>query len=272
MGRDVHMLRAVARLLLLSAVLVLVAAGAAWYFLPSPARSVAQRLNLPETWVEHLYSRNPQEVKAASEWVVAHPAEALATARAVLRDPASDRERKKGALKACGLLGPAAASAIPDAAPLLYNADLSAEAAAALSLMGPDAFPPLQRALSSDDAVVRREALRGIGKLAGRAPLDPARVVPILIEGMADSHGGVRAVAATYLGILQAGADEAVPALAAGLEDPFVEVRLASATALEAFGHQARPALPALRKAMTDPDRDVAREAGRALVTISGTR
>lgn len=261
-----------ARLLLLAVALTLLAAAGVWYFTPDPARATVERLNLPDSWVDHLYSRNPQEVKAATDWVLANPRDALQTAETVLRDPASDRERKKGALKACGLLGPAAAGAIPSAAPLLYNADLAPEAAAALSLMGPDAFPPLQRALSSDDAVVRREALRGMGKLAGRAPLDPARVVPILIEGMSDPHGGVRAVAATYLGILKSGADRAVPALAAGLEDPFVEVRLASATALEAFGHEARPALPALRKAVTDPDRDVAREAGRALVTISAMR
>jgi HEAT repeat protein len=266
------MLRAVLRLLIWTAVIALAGLAGFRYFVPSPARSVAQRLDLSDAWVDHLYSRNPQEVKAASDWVVANPEAARTGAGAVLRDPDSSRDRKKAALKACGLLGPAAASAIPDAAPLLHDPDLAAEAAAALSLMGPDAFTPLQRALAGDDVVVRREALRGIGKLAGRAPLDPARVVPILIKGMSDPDGAVRAVAATYLGILKSGAVEAVPALAAGLEDPFVEVRLASATALEAFGHEARPALPALRKAVTDPDRDVAREAGRALVTISATR
>jgi hypothetical protein len=36
--------------------------------------------------------------------------------------------------------------------------------------MGRDALPPLQGALTSDDATVRREALRGIGKLVERAP------------------------------------------------------------------------------------------------------
>jgi HEAT repeat protein len=49
-------------------------------------------------------------------------------------------------------------------------------------------------------------------------------------------------------------------------------VRLASAIALEAFGHDAQPAVPALRKAVTDRNEDVAREAGRALVTISAVR
>lgn len=262
----------VLRVLTWAAALVLLGIAGIRYSAPTPAEMETERLNLPDTWVDHLYSRNPEDAKAASQWVTENPGDALPVALAVLRDPAAGRERKKAALKACGLIGADAAPAVPDAAALLANADLVAEAAAALSLMGPTAFAPLERALSSDDAVVRREALRGIGKLAGRAPLDPAAVVPILIDGMSDPDGSVRAVAATYLGIVKSGAERAVPALAAGLEDPFVEVRLASATALEAFGHEARPALPALRKAATDRDRDVAREAGRALVTITTIR
>jgi hypothetical protein len=262
----------VLRVLTWAVALAVLGVAVAVYTLPGEPDSATNRLNLPDTWVDHLYSRNPEDAKAASEWVTENPDEALGMALAVFRDPASRRERKKAALKACGLLGAGASSAIPDVAPLLTNADLAAEAAAALSLMGTNAFPPLQRALASDDAVVRREALRGIGKLAGRAPLDSSAVVPILISGMSDPDGSVRAVAATYLGIVKAGAEEAVPALAAGLEDAFVDVRLASATALEAFGHEARPALPALKKASTDRDQDVAREAGRALVTISAVR
>jgi HEAT repeat protein len=262
----------VLRVLTWATALAVLGFAVARYSLPGGPDSATERLNLPDTWVDHLYSRNPQDAKAASEWVTGNPDEALGMAVAILRDAASGRERKKAALKACGLLGTAAAPAIPDAAALLANADLAAEAAAALSLMGPDAFPPLHRARSGDDAVVRREALRGIGKLAGRAPLDSSAVVPILIEGMSDPDGGVRAVAATYLGIVRSCAEAAVPALATGLEDSFVDVRLASATALEAFGHEARPALPALKKAATDPDRDVAREAGRALVTIASIR
>jgi HEAT repeat protein len=272
LGRDVHTSPFVLRVLTWTAALVLLGIAGIRYSAPTPAEIETERLNLPDTWVDHLYSRNPEDAKAASQWVAENPDDALTVALAVLRDPASGRERKKAALKACGLIGTDAAAAIPDAATLIANTDLAAETAAALSLMGPTAFPPLERALSSDDAVVRREALRGIGKLTGRAPLDPSTVVPLLIDGMGDPDGSVRAVAATYLGILRSGAGNAVPALAAGLGDPFVEVRLASATALEAFGHEARPALPALKKAATDRDRDVAREAGRALVTIAAVR
>lgn len=260
------------RILLWAIVVCGLAVAGVKYSLSRVPEPPTQRLNLPDTWVDHLYSRNPKDAQAAVSWVTENPVDALGSAVAILKDPSANRDRKKAALKACGVLGSRAADAVPDAARLLGDADLAAEAAAALSQMGPGAFAPLQRALRSDDPIVRREALRGLGKLVERAPLDPLTVVPILIDGMSDPDGNVRAVAAMYLGIVKAGAGDAVPALAGGLEDPFVEVRLASAIALEAFAYEARPALPALRKASTDRNRDVAREAGRALVTISATR
>jgi hypothetical protein len=262
----------VRRLAIWAAVLIVLGAGIGWYSLrvaePKPEPVAA----IEDSWVDHLYSRNPKEAAAATEWVTQNPGEALAAVMAVFEDPDSDRDEKKAALKACGLLGRTAAIAIPHAATLLTSSDLVEEAGAALSLMGPDAFPPLRAALSSANATVRREALRGAGKLTERAPLDPAIVVPLLIERISDRDAGVRAVAATYLGILESQAKESVPALIRGLEDAEPSVRLASAIALEAFGHEAQPAVPALKKAVTDRNEDVAREAGRALVTISTVR
>ena len=78
----------------------------------------------------------------------------------------------------------------------------------------------------------------------------------------------VRAVAATYLGIIHEGADTAVPALVEALSDPDPEVRRTSAAALGSFEQAAAPALPALRKAAVDRNEDVAREAGLAIVKI----
>lgn len=263
----------VRRLLTWTVVLLLLAAGAVWYFLPELTNTTVEPVVATEdSWVDHLYSVNPKEQAAATEWVTGHPEDALAAVMVVFEDRDSDRAEKRAALKACGLLGPAAARAIPHAATLLTSSDLIEEAGAALSLMGPDAFPPLRGALSSGNATVRREALRAIGKLTERAPLEPLTVVPLLVEGIADRDASVRAVAATYLGILKSNAPESVPALIRGLEDGEASVRLASAIALEAFGHEAQPAVPALRKAVTDRNEDVAREAGRALVTISTVR
>jgi len=137
-----------------------------------------------------------------------------------------------------------------------------------LSFMGRGAFGPLREAAASDDPVVRREALRSIGKLKERAPLDARAVIPLLINGATDTDPGVRAVAVTYLGIIHEGGADAVEALIIGLRDPEGDVRRASATALGSFGAEAANALPALKKASTDSDPEVAREAGATLVKL----
>jgi HEAT repeat protein len=120
---------------------------------------------------------------------------------------------------------------------------------------------------------VRRESLRSIGKLRFRAPLESREVMPLLLDAMVDTDEGVRAVAATYLGIIHEDPTAAVPLLAQALQDPDVTVRRASATALGSFGSQAAEAVPALRRAAADQqDPDLAREAGRAIVAVSGTK
>jgi HEAT repeat protein len=223
-------------------------------------------------WLDDLYSHNPREVEAASEEVAALGARALPAVQAALRDPDSEAERIKGALKACGILGHAAAPAIPEVAALLAEPGVTSEAAIALSYMGKEALPPLRDALSNSDPIVRREALRSIGKLKDRAPLDASVVVPLLIRELDDPDAGVRAVAATYLGIIHDMPQDAVPALAKALTDPDAEVRRSAAAALAPFDAHALAALAALQKASTDRNDDVAREATRTIVKLQGTR
>lgn len=259
----------------------LLVAGGAWYYATGGDWYYPRRLRtVPVTptpaarddvWLDNLYSQNPREVEAASEEVAALGARVLPAVQAALRDPNAEAERIKAALKACGIVGQAAAPAIPDVAALLPEPGVTSEAAIALSYMGPEAFPYLRDALGSNDPVVRREALRSIGKLKDRAPLDLGVVLPLLVAGMADPDPSVRAVGATYMGIIHEGPDEAVPSLAKGLADADAEVRRASASALGSFGAAAAPALPALRKASTDRNEDVAREAGRSIVKLQGT-
>jgi HEAT repeat protein len=251
------------------AAIALLAAGI-WYYARPPVPTPAVEDGGPpaDEWLEALYSENPREVEAASEEVASLGARALPTVQQVLRDHNAEAERIKAALKAAGIIGQAAAPAIPDVAALLAEPGVTSEAAIALSYMGPEAFPPLRDALKSGDPVVRREALRSIGKLKQRAPLELDVVLPVLIAGMSDSEPGVRAVGATYLGIIHQGADRAVPALIKGLSDPDAEVRRASAAALGSFGADAAPALPALRKAAADRNEDVASEAGRTIAKL----
>jgi HEAT repeat protein len=219
-------------------------------------------------WLDALYSQNPRDVEAATEQVAALGARAVPAIQATLQDPNSEADRLKAALKACTIIGPAAAPAIPEVAAVLAEPGLTAEAAMALSYMGREALPPLREGLSSRDPIVRREALRSIGKLKERAPLELSSVLPLLINGLKDRDESVRAVAATYLGIIHEGAERAVPALVGSLSDPDPEVRRAAAAALGSFEGAAAPALPALRKARRDSNEDVAREAGLAIVKI----
>lgn len=258
--------------LLLSLVVVTAAAGSVWlYHNRSPAEQAAEE-PADDAWLDHLYSQNTQDSAEAVRHVEMLGPRAVPIITSVLQDRSSDREHRKAALKACGILGPVAAPAIPDVVDALAQPDYTAEAAVALSFMGRDAFPPLREALASDDPVVRRESLRSIGKLKERAPLDSRAVVPLLVDGMRDPDDGVRAVAATYLGIIHEEPARAVPSLIEALDDPSVEVRRASAEALGSFGAAAQPALPALRRAMGDKDPDVAREAGLAVVKLQSAR
>lgn len=256
---------------LLLAVLLLVAA--VWYYEPDRlmrpvARTTADEEPADDAWLDHLYSQNPRDTAEAVQHVQMLGARAVPIITATLENPAADEEHRRAALKAAGILGETAAPAIPLVASELVNRDVTAEAAVALSFMGRQSFVPLREALDSSDPVVRREALRSIGKLKERASLDTGAVVPLLVAGLRDPDSRVRAVAATYLGIIREGERQAVPALIEALKDPAADVRRASAEALGSFGEHAAPALPALRKTTADNDPDVSREAGLAIVKL----
>lgn len=261
-------MRGLSWLLVALGLIVLVATGVWFYGAPPREARSSKPAPVQIAWLYQLYSHNPAEAAAAADYVRKLGAEALPVIHATLQDPEASPERVKGAIKACALIGPAAAPAADEIAESLSEPALTSEAAAALSFMGPAAFPPLQRAVSSSEPNVRREALRSIGKLKDRAPLDGRTVVPLLVAGMDDADAGVRAVAATYLGIVHEQPADSVRVLTEGLEDPDADVRRSSAEALAAFGSAADPALPALHRAAGDADPEVAREAGVTLVKL----
>ena len=255
-----------------AATIIALVAAAAWWLTyqrrPGSVEGLPAASSGDHTWLDKLYSRNPREVQAATQALTRQGSAALPAIQAALRDPRSEADRLKGALKACALLGKVAAPIIDDVAAVLPEEGLTTEAAIALSNMGPDALQPLREGLRSEDPIVRRESLRSIGKLKDRAPLDPAVVTPLLIQSMKDRDGSIRAVAATYLGITLGTPEASIPALTAGLSDDNPEVRREAATALGAFGSAASSSVPALRKAALDSNEDVAREAGRALLKV----
>lgn len=260
-----------ARLLAALLLVIAIAGAAIWYAQPrvlKPILTGAVRPRPTETWLDRLGSQNPRVSSAAEAEVKQLGAGALPQVSAVLSDPAAPPERRKAALRACALLGTSASSVLPQVAAYLKSPDYAAEAALALSVMGPEAFTPLTDALSNPDAEVRKEAVRSLGKLQERAPLDADQVIPPLLDALADRDPGVRTIAATYLGIIHQHGEDVVPALVEMLKDESPEVRTAAATALGSFGAAATSALPALRRAAGDKNEDVAREAGLSLVKL----
>ena len=259
----------------ISAALVVfaLAAGGWWYLRQANVEQAeADPTELIDgDWLEHLYSQNPKVAAEAARQLNELGTEALPEIRAALEDPATDPAVIKAALKACGLLGPIAAPAIDDVAAHLPDPELTEEAAVALSFLGREAYAPLRAGTSSEDPVVRRESLRSLGKLRDRAPLDERAVVPLQLKGLTDPDPGVRVVAATYLGIMEADGPTVVPALITALKDEQPDVRAAAATALGSFEEQRGAAIPALKKAAADRNDDVAREAGLSIVKLQSS-
>jgi HEAT repeat protein len=222
-----------------------------------------------DRWLDDLQSRNPKDVEAGVAELETRGTAALPLIRRALQDASADPARRKAALKAARLLGERAADAVPDVAVLLGQPDYAPEAALALSFMGSAAIAPLREGVRSEDAAVRREALRSLAKLRERASIDPHIVIPLLLTARKDPDPSVRDIAVTYLGIVRDDPEREVAGLIDALADEDPSVRRTAATALAAYGAQAEAAIPALKKAARDPDEDVQREAGRALVRIA---
>ncbi len=253
--------------------LLITIAGALWYYHGGAVvvRSIPIVRN-DDRWLDDLVSRSPKDVEAASAELQQRGAAALPIIQRTLQNSSTDPARRRAALKAAALLGVRAVDLVPDIAALLAQPAFAPEAGLALSFMGAAAVTPLRDALTSDQVIVRREALRSLGKLRERASLDPQIVIPSLLTALTDPEPSVREVAVTYLGIVRDDPRKEVPGLVDALRDTEASVRQAAATALGSYGDQAESAIPALKIAASDPDETVQREAGRALVQIAESK
>src|SRR6188508_2338066 len=136
---------------------------AVWYYrAPSEGGRPVLVVRNDDRWLDDLLSRTPKDVEAATAELEQRGTAALPLVRRTLQDPGGDPAHRKAALKASAILGPRAAEAIPDVANALQEPEFAPEAALALSFMGSAAVPSLRDAIKSDDAVVRREALRSL--------------------------------------------------------------------------------------------------------------
>ncbi len=145
------------------------------------------------------------------------------------------------------------------------DADVRAEAARMLALMGPNAavaVPQLISALKDGSGKVRMMAAMALGEIG-----HPAKeAVPALLEAANDKSDFVRALAAGALGKTGRGAKGVVPALIGMLGDKHREVRRAAATGLGDIGQADEPVLNALIATLgKDPDSAVRVDAAQAL-------
>ena len=242
---------------------------AVWFYRAPEGIAPAPIVRNDDRWIDDLQSRSPRDVEQAMAALEQRGTAALPLIRRTIQDGGAPAARRKAALKGAAILGARAAEAIPDVSEILRDPDYTPEAALALSFMGSAAVQPLREAIQADDPLVRREAVRAMGKLRERASIDPQIVIPVLLEALDDPDPTVRTVAVTYMGIVRDNPDLEVAGLIKALTDEDAEVRQGAAVALSEYGALAERAIPALRKAANDPDEEVRREAGRTLVHLS---
>jgi HEAT repeat protein len=174
-------------------------------------------------------------------------------------------ERRMQLLAAFSALGPAAKPAIPTLTDLLHQPDTAYVSASALARIGPEALPPLIRALDSPHPEVRAAAVSVLGTVES----DMAMILPALHRGLRDSDTHVRIGAVGSLGALGRSDPQAVlSALITGVGDSNVAVRSYAADALGRLGSDARPAIPELLKLADGLDRIASGKAREAISRI----
>ena len=179
------------------------------------------------------------------------------------------RYRADGTPTAFGLLGPAAAPAVPRLVTYARSGswEVRYRSIDALATIGPSALPALTNLLSADNGDIRCRVAQRLGRCGTNA----APAIPALVAALKDSKATVQGAAAWTLGALQLEPALVVPALMSAARAPAPEVRGSALRALLRFGPDAQPALPLLLEAWKAPqtDTNLAAEIERALPTIA---
>jgi HEAT repeat protein len=232
-----------------------------------------------------------------------------------LKSPTNDHPTRMCAASLLNQLGNDAKSAIPELINLLKTEKDDSVRAIELGyfegiIQGMEEkekaalFPELLRAMQSEDAGVRNNAL----VLLQFYPNQTDTVVPLMVKSLQDSNPQVRLMtvktlnkvdpqnpaksefvqvlvgcvtgppngfpqavndAAIMLGSLHREPNLSVPALIQSLQSADPYIRQNSAAALGRFGGEAKPAIVALQRALEDSDTNVSRQAAAALKRIN---
>jgi HEAT repeat protein len=169
-------------------------------------------------------------------------------------------------------LGSMAKPAIPALSDCLDQPDTVHQAAAILSYsgprghvdLGPEAIPPLLKAITNADVMIRGNAANALGLLGSK----PDLVVPALLRALKDPAPEVRGTAARSFGGFKAEAATIVPPLIETLDDTNSYVRQGTIWMLGRYRAQASASVPKLLLFLNDPDFQVRKETTDALKLI----
>ena len=191
---------------------------------------------------------------------------------------ADDSPLRAGAAKALGGMGPAAKQAIPALRENLGHGDevVRQESIEAIALIGPASVAPLIEMLGWKEPVQRASAALALAELgrvaAAAAPAltqllakegdatvraaalsalpkvspEPAKAVPLLIEGVKSDDNAIRHAASNALLLIRPAAKTTVPPLVAMLKDANADHAQRAASLLGRLGAEARDAAPEL--------------------------
>ena len=193
-----------------------------------------------------------------------------------------DKITYQEALNAVQMLGPKAASLVPQVTNILripdHNREDTMNALAALARIGAaasPAFPEVIKWLDAADPLVRSVALRAVTAMEGtdRKTAIPKLVLTLEANDTSDpfvalQQRDIREKAAQALGSMGPDAREALPNLIKVLDDPDEFVRAAVVEALGKIEPANPSVLPRLIKAMRDPSFRVQYTANRILVEL----
>jgi HEAT repeat protein len=178
--------------------------------------------------------------------------------------------RAEAAVEALKVLGPAAASLIPELEGLMNDPvhwQISDRATRALPYMGTNALGPLLKALQQPSQICRTHVADAVGDFLELHP-DATSAIPVLVSCLSDSQAAVRVASAQALGNPQLPADAILPPLAAALENSDPGTRWNAAFALGKCRSTALAAIPALQRATNDPDYEVRIMAAQSITQI----
>jgi HEAT repeat protein len=167
---------------------------------------------------------------------------------------------RAAAVRTIAALAPDVPGAVPGLMKLFPEVE-AIQAVARFKQGGAEAVPRLIELTKHENAVVRRQAVRTLGKIGQPAlPALPAFIG--LIES--DAVPGVREQSAEAIGEIGPSAAEGIPTLVKALKDPDAMVRRDAVRSLGQMGPLAKSALPEVLPLTKDPEPKVRDAAARA--------